>query len=113
VASRGRRRSARWSRNRSPPEEREDHTDGARDEKAQALLQQWTSEAEEAAIPELKAFVVKLRQDMEAVVAAMLMPYSQGQTEGRINKLKLIKGSMYGRGRFDLLRQRVLYAAAD
>lgn len=40
------------------------------------------------------------------------MPYSQGHTEGRVNKLKLIKRSMYGRGKFDLLRQRVLYAAA-
>ena len=69
------------------------------------------AEAEESGIAELKAFVVKLRQDMEAVVAAMVMPYSQGQTEGRVNKLKLIKRSMYGRGKFDLLRQRVLYAA--
>jgi transposase len=50
---------------------------------------------------------------MEAVVAAMVMPYSQGQTEGRINKLKLIERSMYGRGKFDLLRQHVLYAAAN
>jgi len=49
---------------------------------------------------------------MEAVVAAMLLPYSQGQTEDSINKLKLIKSSMYGRGEFDLLRQRVLYAVA-
>ena len=38
-----------------------------------------------------------LFQDMDAVVAAMVMPYSQGQTEGRVNKLKLIKSSMYGR----------------
>ena len=53
-----------------------------------------------------------LFQDMDAVVAAMVMPYSQGQTEGRVNKLKLIKSSMYGRGIFDLLRQRVMYAEA-
>ncbi len=92
--------------------EREDYANGARDEKARALLQQWMAEAEESGMPELKAFVVKLRQDMEAVVAAMVMPYTQGQTEGRVNKLKLIKRSMYGRGKFDLLRQRVLYAAA-
>jgi transposase len=59
-----------------------------------------------------KAFAVKLLQDAEAVVASMVLPYSQGQTEGRINKLKFIKRSMYGRGRFDLLRQRVLYASA-
>jgi transposase len=45
-------------------------------------------------------------------VATMTLPYSQGQTEGRINKLKLVKRSMYGRGNFDLLRQRVLYASA-
>ncbi len=55
---------------------------------------------------------VKLLQDTDAVVAAMVLPYSQGQTEGRINKLKLVKRSMYGRGKFDLLRQRVLYAAS-
>jgi transposase len=55
---------------------------------------------------------VKLLQDTEAVVAAMVLSYSQGQTEGRINKLKLVKRSMYGRGKFDLLRQRVLYAAS-
>ena len=63
-------------------------------------------------IAELKAFAVKLLQDTEAVVAAMILPYSQGQTEGRVNKLKLVKRSMYGRGKFDLLRQRVLYMAS-
>ncbi len=55
---------------------------------------------------------MKLLQDSEAVVAAMVLPYSQEQTEGRVNKLKLVKRSMYGRGKFDLLRQRVLYAAS-
>jgi len=69
-------------------------------------------EAKDSEIPQLKAFAVKLRQDIEAVVAAVVMPYSQGQTEGRINKLKLIKRSMYGRGKFDVLRKRVLYASA-
>ena len=63
-------------------------------------------------ITELKTFAVKLVQDTDAVAAAMVLPYSQGQTEGRINKLKLIKRSMYGRGKFDLLRLRVLYASA-
>ena len=45
------------------------------------------------------------------MVAAMVLSYSQGQTEGWVNKLKRMKLSMYGRGRFDLLRQRVLYAS--
>src|SRR5215217_2174 len=80
-------------------------------EKARERLESWMAGAEDSGIPELRAFVVKLRQDLEAVLAAMILPYSQGQTEGQINKLKLIKRSMYGRGKFDLLRQRVLYAA--
>ena len=63
-------------------------------------------------LAELGTFAVKLPQDKDAVVAAITLPYSQGQTEGRINKLKLVKRSMYGRGKFDLLRQRVLYASA-
>ncbi len=82
------------------------------EEQARSRLEEWTERAKASGIADLKAFAVKLLQDTEAVVAAMVLPYSQGQTEGRINKLKLIKRSMYGRGRFDLLRQRVLYASA-
>jgi transposase len=48
----------------------------------------------------------------DAVVASMVLPYSQGETEGRVNKLKLVKRSMYGRGKFDLLRRRVLYTTS-
>ena len=86
--------------------------DVARGEKARTALQQWMEEAKESSVPELKSFAIKLSQDKEAVLAAMILPYSQGQTEGRVKKLKLIKRSMYGRGKFDLLRQRVLYASA-
>ena len=82
------------------------------EEQARRQLEEWTGRAKASGIAELKAFAVKLLQDMEAVVAAITLPYSQGQTEGRINKLKLVKRSMYGRGKFDLLRQRVLYASA-
>ena len=91
---------------------REERTDAAREEEAWTSVQRWIEDAKNSEIPELKAFAVKLFQDMEAVVAAMVMPYSQGQTEGRVNKLKLIKRSMYGRGKFDLLRQRVMYDCA-
>lgn len=47
-----------------------------------------------------------------SVLAALFLPYSQGQTKVRVNKVKLVKRSMYGRGKLDLLRQRVLYAAS-
>lgn len=39
------------------------------------------------------------------------MVWSNGQTEGQVNRLKLIKRTMYGRANFDLLRQRVLRTA--
>ncbi len=52
----------------------------------------------------IKAFAVKLLLDSEAVVAAMILPYSQGQTEGRVNKLMVVKRSMYGRGKSGQLR---------
>jgi transposase len=81
-------------------------------EQARSRLEEWTERAKVCGIAELKAFTMKLLQDTEAVVAAMTLPYSQGQTEGRVNKLKLVKRSMYGRGKFDLLRQRVLYEAS-
>jgi len=83
------------------------------DEYPGCQLEQWMSETAETNVPELKSFVTKLRQDVAAVVAALTLPYSQGQTEGRVNRLKLIKRSMYGRAKFDLLRQRVLYASTS
>jgi transposase len=38
------------------------------------------------------------------------LAWSNGQTEGQVNRLKLVKGSMYGRAGFNLLRARVLSA---
>lgn len=46
-----------------------------------------------------------------AILAALTLPHSQGQTEGQVNKLKLVKRAIYGRAKFDLLRQRILYTA--
>jgi transposase len=78
---------------------------------APGQLQAWIDQARESDIPELKGFATKLRQDQDAVVAALALPYSQGQTEGFITKLKLLKRSMYRRAKLDLLRGRILYAA--
>ena len=41
----------------------------------------------------------------------MREPLSNGPIEGQVNRLKFIKRSMYGRAKFDLLRQRILHAA--
>jgi transposase len=45
------------------------------------------------------------------VKAALTLEWSNGQTEGHINRLKLLKRQMYGRAGFDLLRCRLLQAA--
>ncbi|KQO83978.1 transposase [Methylobacterium sp. Leaf90] len=66
---------------------------------------------EAVAKTDLGGFVTGLRQDEAAVRAAIAEPWSSGPVEGQVNRLKLIKRSMYGRAGFDLLRQRVLHAA--
>ncbi|MBI3460498.1 transposase, partial [Candidatus Acetothermia bacterium] len=50
-----------------------------------------------------------LRQDYRAVRAAVRLEWSNGQTEGQVNRLKLLKRQMYGRAKFDLLRLRFLH----
>ncbi|WP_408871502.1 ISL3 family transposase [Craurococcus roseus] len=59
----------------------------------------------------LRSFAEGLRADRQAVRAAVAEPWSNGPVEGQINRLKLIKRQMFGRAKFDLLRQRVLHAA--
>ncbi len=46
--------------------------------------------------------------DEAAVRAAIVEPWSNGQTEGQVTKLKLVKRQMYGRGKIDLLRARMV-----
>ena len=60
---------------------------------------------------ELAAYARGLETDYAAVAAGLRLPWSNGQTEGQVNKLKLVKRQMYGRANFDLLRLRVLHVA--
>lgn len=57
------------------------------------------------------AFAVSLNQDGAAVRAGLRLPWSAGQDKGQVNRLKLIKRSMYGRAKLDLLRRRFLLTA--
>jgi transposase len=76
-------------------------------------LEAWIQLTQEPLIfPEVRRFGEVLRQDRAAVVEAIRQPWSQGQVEGQINRLKMIKRQMYGRANFDLLRQRVLHKKA-
>jgi transposase len=72
-------------------------------------LDQWLNAAFHAGIPELRAFVKKLRQDQQAVQTGLVLKWNNGMVEGHVNRLKVLKRSMYGRANFDLLRLRVLH----
>jgi transposase len=73
-------------------------------------LQPWIETVLTSGLSDLKRFATGLQQDA-AVRAACELPYSNGQTEGQVTRLKLLKRQMYGRAKLDLLRQRVLHAA--
>jgi transposase len=68
----------------------------------------WLLQCEQCEIPELVGFALGIRRDEQAVQASMEMKWSQGQVEGQVNRVKMIKRQMYGRASFPLLRQRVL-----
>ena len=77
------------------------------DTKQAAGLAQWCEEA--GVVAALSGFVRGLRQDYAAVEQAFSSEWSNGQTEGQVNRLKTIKRQMYGKAGFALLRLRVLF----
>ncbi len=78
----------------------------------QEMLEEWMLDAERSGLKEMREFARKLKQDLEAVLARLTLEYSQGQTEGQVLRLKLIRRQMYGRGKLDLLRKRVMRSLA-
>jgi hypothetical protein len=71
-------------------------------------LKRWMRKVAACEIKELKSFSSGLMSDFIAVKNALTLPWSNGQVEGQINKLKTIKRQMYGRASFDLLRKQLL-----
>ena len=71
-------------------------------------LMPWIDDVREGETTTFKRFVSGIMRDLDAVRNALLLPWSNGQTEGQVNRLKLIKRQMYGRAAFDLLQKRVL-----
>lgn len=76
-------------------------------------LEQWLSDVQESGLLEFESFLTGIERDKDAVLAGLTLPWSNGPTEGHVNRLKLIKRSMYGRAKFDLLRLRVLHRSED
>src|SRR2546421_3106705 len=71
----------------------------------------WLGSVGEQSVSEPQNFANKLKKDFDAVKAGLTLAWSNGQTEGQVHRLKLIKRQMYGRGSFPLLRKRVLHRA--
>jgi transposase len=75
--------------------------------KSLADLEPWVDRAGSSLVASFANGVIK---DKAAVSAAITSPWSNGQTEGQITKLKLVKRQIYGRGKIDLLQARVIGA---
>lgn len=68
----------------------------------------WLCNAENCSVRIFENFAVGIRTDYEAVKNTLSYSWGNGQTEGQVTRLKLIKRQMYGRANFDFLRIRVL-----
>ena len=68
----------------------------------------WIVAAKDSA---LFSFATGIALDRDAVHGALVHPWSNGQTEGQITKLKLAIRQMYGRAKLDLLEARVIGGA--
>jgi transposase len=76
-------------------------------QKLAADLEPWIATASAGLIA---SFASGINKDKAAVSAAITEPWSNGQTEGQITKLKLVKRQMYGRAKIDLLQARLIGA---
>lgn len=73
-------------------------------------LDHWMQSVRASGLAEMEAFVAGLDADLPAIQSAASQYWSNAQTEGQVNRLKMLKRQMYGRANFDLLRRHVLYA---
>jgi hypothetical protein len=71
-------------------------------------LDVWLQDARLSGVYGMQRFARAARQDFDAVRNAILEPWSSGQTEGQINRLKILKRAMYGRAGVELLRARMI-----
>jgi transposase len=68
----------------------------------------WIEKATSSGFSFVAQYAKGLRRELEGVAVSIASIWSNGQVEGQINRLKVIKRQMYGRAGFALLRARVL-----
>lgn len=76
--------------------------------KEEGTLTTWLEDVEKSSSV-IKHFAKGIQSDFQAVNNAVITPYSNGQVEGQVNRLKNIKRRMYGRAGFELLRRMVIF----
>jgi transposase len=77
-------------------------------ERTSEALSPWLESCHSSGIGELMTFAEGLQREEPIIRAALELPYSNGVTEGHVNRIKMIKRTAYGRASFELLRRRVL-----
>ncbi|MGX7709250.1 transposase, partial [Methylobacterium sp. Gmos1] len=81
------------------------------DDQDAADIEAWITKARTCEASAIATFASGLEADIAAVRAALMEPWSNGQAEGQVNRLKLIKRQCYGRAGLDLLKHRMVLAA--
>lgn len=71
-------------------------------------LDEWIDDAIDTELTAIMRFASVLRRDIYAVQNAIELPWSNGQAEGQINRLKTLKRAMYGRAGPELMKARML-----
>ena len=74
-------------------------------------LDEWLARAGASSLAPFRGFAKRLWSDYDAVKAGVTLKWSNGPVEGHINRLKMVKRTLFGRAKIDLLSQRFLLAA--
>ncbi|WP_063813708.1 ISL3 family transposase [Nocardia anaemiae] len=71
-------------------------------------LPEWIASVRADDLPAMHSFAIGLEHDFAAVTAGLTLHWSNGPTEGTVNKVKALKRQCFGRSNLDLLRKRIL-----
>ncbi len=77
-----------------------------RSRRSQAL-NEWIDDAIDTELTAIMRFASVLRRDIDAIRNAIELHWSNGQAEGQINRLMMLKRAMYGRAGPELMRARM------
>ena len=79
-------------------------------EKDTDAIMLWCKKYAQCSFPAICSFINGITSDIDAVLNSLRYSYNNGLLEGKVNKLKEVKRSMYGRASYSLLRAKMLLA---